>query len=91
MNEKERAKITDLSKCDFKKMFTYFVGKNEERKNKTKRKRELSRRRMRTSLSLMDGASSMGTSRELVSGSGSGGVRVSVMWWCNSNFSISEQ
>lgn len=36
MNEKERAKITDLSKCDFKKMFTYFVGKNEERKNKTK-------------------------------------------------------
>ena len=40
MTSKEREIITDLSKCDFRKMHTYFVSKNEERKNKTKEEKK---------------------------------------------------
>ncbi|KYM89075.1 DNA topoisomerase 1 [Atta colombica] len=36
MTESERAKITDLSKCNFKEMHAYFLQKSEERKAMTK-------------------------------------------------------
>ncbi|XP_014471593.1 PREDICTED: DNA topoisomerase 1 isoform X3 [Dinoponera quadriceps] len=36
MTESERAKITDLSKCNFKEINAYFVQKSEERKAMTK-------------------------------------------------------
>lgn len=36
MTDTERAKITDLSKCNFKEMHTYFLQKSEERKQMTK-------------------------------------------------------
>ncbi|XP_049962633.1 DNA topoisomerase I, mitochondrial isoform X1 [Schistocerca serialis cubense] len=40
MTEKERAKITDLSKCNFKHMHAYFVAKSEERKNMSKEEKK---------------------------------------------------
>ncbi|KAF2365427.1 DNA topoisomerase I DNA binding eukaryotic-type [Trinorchestia longiramus] len=40
MTPKEREIITDLSKCDFRKMHAYFVEKNEERKNRTKEEKK---------------------------------------------------
>ncbi|XP_015608843.1 DNA topoisomerase I, mitochondrial isoform X2 [Cephus cinctus] len=36
MSDSERAKIVDLSKCNFKEMHAYFVQKNEERKAMSK-------------------------------------------------------
>ena len=40
MTSKERELITDLSKCDFRKMYAYFQGKTEERKNRTKEEKK---------------------------------------------------
>ncbi|XP_032678259.1 DNA topoisomerase I, mitochondrial isoform X2 [Odontomachus brunneus] len=40
MSESERAKITDLSKCNFKEMHTYFLQKSEERKAMTKEEKQ---------------------------------------------------
>lgn len=40
MTESERAKITDLSKCNFKEMHTYFLQKSEERKAMTKEEKQ---------------------------------------------------
>ncbi|XP_012542563.1 DNA topoisomerase I, mitochondrial isoform X1 [Monomorium pharaonis] len=40
MTESERAKITDLFKCNFKEMHAYFVQKNEERKAMTKEEKK---------------------------------------------------
>ncbi|KAB7495843.1 DNA topoisomerase 1 [Armadillidium nasatum] len=40
MTEKEKAKITDLSKCDFRRLHEYYVQKNEERKNRTKEEKK---------------------------------------------------
>lgn len=42
MTEKERAVITDLSKCDFRKMHAYFVQKSEERKAMSKEEKKVS-------------------------------------------------
>ncbi|KAM4722352.1 DNA topoisomerase 1-like [Rhinophrynus dorsalis] len=36
MTLEEKVVITDLEKCDFTEMFTYYKGKMEEKKNKTK-------------------------------------------------------
>ncbi|XP_018025514.1 DNA topoisomerase I, mitochondrial isoform X2 [Hyalella azteca] len=40
MTSEERAVITDLKKCDFRKMHTYFLQKNEERKNRSKEEKK---------------------------------------------------
>lgn len=40
MTESERAKITDLFKCNFKEMHTYFLQKSEERKAMTKEEKQ---------------------------------------------------
>uniref|UniRef100_A0A8D9F3T9 DNA topoisomerase I n=1 Tax=Cacopsylla melanoneura TaxID=428564 RepID=A0A8D9F3T9_9HEMI len=40
MTEKERSVITDLSKCDFRKMHAYFVQKSEERKAMSKEEKK---------------------------------------------------
>ncbi|XP_011636011.1 DNA topoisomerase I, mitochondrial isoform X1 [Pogonomyrmex barbatus] len=40
MTESERAKITDLTKCNFKEMHAYFVQKSEERKAMTKEEKQ---------------------------------------------------
>ncbi|XP_020287311.1 DNA topoisomerase 1 isoform X2 [Pseudomyrmex gracilis] len=40
MTDAERAKITDLSKCNFKEMHAYFVQKSEERKAMTKEEKQ---------------------------------------------------
>ncbi|KAJ4442162.1 DNA topoisomerase 1, partial [Periplaneta americana] len=40
MSEKEKEKITDLSKCNFKQMHSYFVKKSEERKAMTKEEKK---------------------------------------------------
>lgn len=40
MTESERAKITDLSKCNFKEMHAYFLQKSEERKAMTKEEKQ---------------------------------------------------
>lgn len=40
MSHKEREKFSDFSKCDFRKMHTYFLQKNEERKNRTKEEKK---------------------------------------------------
>lgn len=40
MTAKEREKITNLSKCDFRKMHAFFVQQNEERKNRTKEEKK---------------------------------------------------
>ncbi|XP_011175336.2 DNA topoisomerase I, mitochondrial isoform X1 [Solenopsis invicta] len=40
MTESERAKITDLFKCNFKEMQAYFVQKSEERKAMTKEEKK---------------------------------------------------
>lgn len=40
MTESERAKITDLSKCNFKEMHAYFMLKSEERKAMTKEEKQ---------------------------------------------------
>ncbi|KAL1457834.1 hypothetical protein WDU94_008025 [Cyamophila willieti] len=40
MTEKERSIITDLSKCDFRKMHAYFVQKSEERKAMSKEEKK---------------------------------------------------
>nr|CAH7734718.1 unnamed protein product [Callosobruchus chinensis] len=41
MTEKERELITDLKKCNFKKMHAYFLDMSEKNKNKTKRRNKL--------------------------------------------------
>jgi DNA topoisomerase-1 len=41
MTEKEREKITDLSKCNFKQMHSYFVTKSEERKAMSKEEKKV--------------------------------------------------
>ncbi|XP_011699371.1 PREDICTED: DNA topoisomerase I, mitochondrial isoform X2 [Wasmannia auropunctata] len=40
MTESERARITDLAKCNFKEMHAYFVQKSEERKAMTKEEKQ---------------------------------------------------
>lgn len=40
MTESERAKIEDLSKCNFKEMHAYFLQKSEERKQMTKEEKQ---------------------------------------------------
>ncbi|EZA62749.1 DNA topoisomerase [Ooceraea biroi] len=40
MTESERARITDLSKCNFKEMHTYFLQKSEERKAMSKEEKQ---------------------------------------------------
>ncbi|XP_077275045.1 DNA topoisomerase 1 isoform X1 [Temnothorax americanus] len=40
MTESERAKITDLTKCNFKEMHAYFLQKSEERKAMTKEEKQ---------------------------------------------------
>lgn len=40
MTESERAKIVDLSKCNFKEIHSYFVQKSEERKAMTKEEKQ---------------------------------------------------
>ncbi|XP_076243458.1 DNA topoisomerase 1 [Calliopsis andreniformis] len=40
MTESERAKIVDLSKCNFKEMHAYFLQKSEERKAMTKEEKQ---------------------------------------------------
>ncbi|XP_076764089.1 DNA topoisomerase 1 isoform X1 [Xylocopa sonorina] len=40
MTDSERAKIVDLSKCNFKEMHAYFVQKSEERKAMTKEEKQ---------------------------------------------------
>ncbi|XP_034945495.1 DNA topoisomerase I, mitochondrial [Chelonus insularis] len=40
MTESERAKIMDLSKCNFREMHTYFLQKSEERKAMTKEEKK---------------------------------------------------
>lgn len=40
MTESERAKITDLTKCNFKEMHAYFVQKSEERKAMSKEEKQ---------------------------------------------------
>ncbi|PSN50633.1 DNA topoisomerase 1 [Blattella germanica] len=40
MNEKEKEKITDLSKCNFKQMHSYFLAKSEERKAMSKEEKK---------------------------------------------------
>lgn len=40
MTESERAKIIDLSKCNFKEMHAYFLQKSEERKAMTKEEKQ---------------------------------------------------
>lgn len=40
MTESERARITDLSKCNFKEMHAYFLQKSEERKAMTKEEKQ---------------------------------------------------
>ena len=40
MTEKERAKITDLKKCNFKKMHAYFLDVAEKNRNKTKEEKQ---------------------------------------------------
>ena len=42
MNPTERAKITDLKKCNFKEVDAYFKRKSEERKAMTKEQRNVS-------------------------------------------------
>jgi DNA topoisomerase-1 len=41
MTEKEKEKITDLSKCVFKHMHKYFVAKSEERKAMSKEEKKV--------------------------------------------------
>lgn len=41
MTNKEREKITDLSKCNFKQMHAYFVQKSEERKAMSKEEKKV--------------------------------------------------
>lgn len=41
MTDKERKLITDLSKCNFKKMNEYFNEKNEERKAMSKEEKKV--------------------------------------------------
>jgi DNA topoisomerase-1 len=41
MTEKEKEKITDLSKCNFKHMHKYFVAKSEERKAMSKEEKKV--------------------------------------------------
>jgi DNA topoisomerase-1 len=41
MTEKEREKITDLSKCNFKQMHSYFMTKSEERKAMSKEEKKV--------------------------------------------------
>lgn len=41
MNSQERELITDLKKCDFKAMNTYFTEKSEERKNRSKEEKKV--------------------------------------------------
>lgn len=43
MTPEEREIITDLKLCNFKQMHTYFVSKNEERKNMTKEEKQVRR------------------------------------------------
>ncbi|XP_068222413.1 DNA topoisomerase I, mitochondrial isoform X2 [Palaemon carinicauda] len=40
MTSKEKEIITDLKKCDFRKLHAYYVQKNEERKNRTKEEKK---------------------------------------------------
>ena len=40
MTSKEREIITDLSKCDFRQMYAFFVQQNEDRKNRTKEEKK---------------------------------------------------
>ncbi|KRT78619.1 hypothetical protein AMK59_6886 [Oryctes borbonicus] len=40
MTDKERAKITDLKKCDFKKMHAYFMDIAEKNRNRTKEEKQ---------------------------------------------------
>lgn len=41
MTEKEKERITDLSKCNFKHMHKYFLVKSEERKAMTKEEKKV--------------------------------------------------
>ncbi|XP_069188554.1 DNA topoisomerase I, mitochondrial isoform X2 [Procambarus clarkii] len=40
MTSKEKEIITDLKKCDFRRLHTFYVQQNEERKNRTKEERK---------------------------------------------------
>ncbi|XP_071518331.1 DNA topoisomerase I, mitochondrial isoform X2 [Panulirus ornatus] len=40
MTSKEKEKITDLKKCDFRRIHAYYVQKNEERKNRSKEEKK---------------------------------------------------
>jgi DNA topoisomerase-1 len=41
MTEKEKEKICDLSKCNFREMHSYFVAKSEERKAMSKEEKKV--------------------------------------------------
>lgn len=41
MNAKERELITDLKKCDFRKMHTYFTEQSELRKGRSKEEKQV--------------------------------------------------
>jgi DNA topoisomerase-1 len=41
MTEKEKERITDLSKCNFKQMRKYFLAKSEERKAMSKEEKKV--------------------------------------------------
>ena len=41
MTEKERAKIVDLTKCDFRKIHAWYASKSEERKARSKEEKNI--------------------------------------------------
>ena len=41
MTSEEKAKLTDLKKCNFRELHTFFMEESEKRKNRTKEEREV--------------------------------------------------